>query len=357
MLESVDIKAIDDFKSVSNMPVGQKKVEAMKVAADSFRHKFLQRPPVKFFQSFPLVRVPYPTKYGLRDAYRGISPYLHIVNRLFVVQFESEGKIKTLLMSPSDIYADEETPFFKHLTNSLGPFKNMLRPLLSPVYQTVDQALKKIGMSPEQVDYISYDHLHTQDLRNWMGSDDRKAYFPNAKLLIMKKEWEFTKDLTPNQKTWYCPDGIKGVSEEKVIQLEGDTFVGDSVALLETPGHTVGNHSFAVRVDRGIFVTSENGIAPEAYAPEHSTIPGVKKYAKNYGMEIVLNGNTLDGASEQYVSMIKEKTVAGPSIFDPRFPNVFCSSQLEPYWLFPTTSPAFRVPDKAYGEPYLEGRA
>lgn len=352
-----EVKPVHDFDSVKNMEIGQRKVEAMKSAARGFHEKLMSKPAVRFFQSFPLVRVPYPTKYGFRDAYSGISPYLHIINRLFVVQFEANEKIKTLLMSPSDIYADEETPFFKMLNNSLGPFKNTLRPILSPVYQTVEQALEKIGISPEQVDYISYDHLHTQDIRKWLGSENKKPYFPNAKLLVMKKEWEFAKDLTPNQKNWYCPDGIKGVDESKVVQLEGDVMLGESVALLETPGHTIGNHSFATRVDKGVFVTSENGVSPESYAPEHSKVPGLKRFHKNYQMEVVLNGNTLDGSSEQYISMIKEKYVAGPSIFDKRFPNLFCSSQLEGYWLFPTTRPGFSVPDKAYGEIYLGEKA
>lgn len=352
-----EIQPITHFNAVKEMQTGQKKAQAMKKSAVSFHEKLMQKPAVHFFQSFPLVRVPYPTRYAFRDAYAGISPYLHIINRLFVVQFEYEGKIKTLLISPSDIYADEETPFFKMLTNSLGPFKNMLRPLLSPVYQTVEDVLNKLGLAPEQVDYISYDHLHTQDIRKWLGSGGRKPYFPNAKLLIMKNEWEFAKDLTPNQKNWYCPDGVEGVPEDRVVQLEGDVMLGESVALLDTPGHTIGNHSFATRVDKGVFVTSENGVSPESYAPEHSKVPGVKKYNENYNMEVVLNGNTLDGSSEQYISMIKEKYVAGPSIFDKRFPNMFCSSQLAGYWLFPTTKPGFSVPDKAYGQLHLREQA
>lgn len=46
---------------------------------------------------------------------------------------------------------------------------------------------------------------------------------------------------------------------------------------------------------------------------------------------------------------MQEKTIAGPSMRDPRFPNVFPSSEMTPFWLFPGTTPGFYVGKAAHG--------
>lgn len=92
---------------------------------------------------------------------------------------------------------------------------------------------------------------------------------------------------------WYCPGGIDGVPEDKVILFDHDIFLGEGVALVRTPGHTEGNHSIVVHTDDGVFVTSENGVGSDAYDPSHSQISGLRTYAHTSQMEVVLNGNTV----------------------------------------------------------------
>lgn len=55
---------------------------------------------------------------------------------------------------------------------------------------TVLNILKQIGLRPEDIDYITYDHLHTQNVTRWLGANGQAPIFPNAKLLIMREEWE-----------------------------------------------------------------------------------------------------------------------------------------------------------------------
>jgi hypothetical protein len=160
----------------------------------------------------------------------------------------------------------------------------------------------------------------------------------------MRSEWESARALTAPQARWYCPGGLDGVSPERVVLLDGDVMLGDAFALVATPGHTEGNHSIVVRTSEGVMVTSENGIAAECYAPEHSRIPGLAEYAKT-GMDVVLNGNTLERGLDQYLSMVVEKTLAGPSPRDPRFPNVVPSSELVPAWYAPGLRPTFSFGD------------
>lgn len=350
-LEALGIRRIPHFQNSRVALSPKARLEAVRQAALDFRRDMLEQDtPVRFYRSIDLIRVPYPTKYGLLNVDTAITPYLHILNRLFVLQFDSPTGLKTLLFSPSDIDANGETPFFKDLRGNLGWLEKPMMNFLSPQSHDVPQALAKLGLKPEDIDYISYDHLHTQDLRRWLGNGEQLGYFPNAKLLVMDQEWRSTLALLPPQQTWYCPDGLLGIPEEKVIRLNGSVMLGDGVALVQTPGHTEGNHSLVAHTDDGLLVTSENGICAECYAPEHSTLKGVKAFAERTGMEVVLNGNTLEGALDQYISMVLEKTIAGPSPQNPDFPNVAPSSELTAYWGFPGLKPRFSVGERQYGQ-------
>jgi len=342
-LSSLGMKAIREFDHVRVSPLPQERLKAARRQAVVFRERFMEEAPVLFYQSADMVRVPYPTWYAYSGVYTQSTykfPYLHILNRIFIIQYyDFLGEVKTLLFSPSDIEADRETPFFKQLTEKM-PNWSPLENVVAPIIRDVAGALAEIGLAPEDVDYISYDHLHTQDIRRWLGttntdgSTDRAAYFPNARLLIHEQEWQSTTALLPVQAEWYCPNGIEGVDPNKVITFTSSIQLGEGLALVHTPGHTEGNHSLVARVPDGIRVTSENGVGADAYAPMNSNVNAIRRYAKNTGMEVILNGNTLEGSNDQYISMVVEKTIAGPSS-NQEFPNCAPSSEATPYWLIP----------------------
>jgi hypothetical protein len=130
------------------------------------------------------------------------------------------------------------------------------------------------------------------------------------------------------QWAWYVEDGIKGVPEEGVMLLEGDVELGKGVALIRTPGHTDGNHSLVINTPEGVWVSSENGVCADSWHPHLSKIPGVRKTAEFFGREVILNSNTLEDSIDQYDSMIKEKALADPNRRDPRWLNVFPSSEM-----------------------------
>jgi hypothetical protein len=343
-----DLHPDDTFDGVWDHTAPTERLDHGRRAARTLRERMLDTSPVPYYRSFDLVRVPYPTRYGLRDAFAGRSEFMHLLNRMFIVQFRGADGLKTLLVSPSDVDANRETPFFKRLAHRYRRLGQRFMNVLGPVLGDVPSALATAGIRPEQVDYITYDHLHTQDLRNWLGEG---GLFPNAKLLVMAQEWASTQALLPQQRDWYCPDGWR-IPEERVVKLAGTTLLGDgAVALVHTPGHTEGNHSIVAHTPDGLLVTSENGIGADAYAPLASAIPGVRKYAQATGMEVILNGNTLEGALDQYVSMVIEKTIAGPAKDNPEFTNVMSSSELASYWLFPGLKPTFSFGTRCYGAP------
>ena len=350
-LTSLGMKAIHDFEDVRQSPLPQERLKAARKQASAFRERFMDELPVQFYQSADMVRVPYPTWYAYSGVYTQSTykfPYLHILNRIFIIQYHDFlGELKTLLFSPSDIEADRETPFFKRLTEKM-PNWSPLESVVAPIIRDVTGALAEVGLSPEDVDYISYDHLHTQDVRRWLGTKDKAAYFPNAKLLVHEQEWLSTTSLLPVQADWYCPNGIEGVNPDKVIKFTGSIQLGEGVALVHTPGHTEGNHSLVARVPDGIRVTSENGVGADAYAPINSKVNAIRRYAKDTGIEVILNGNTLEGSNEQYISMVIEKTIAGPSK-NPDFPNCASSSEATPYWLIPGHKVSYLIGEAKFG--------
>lgn len=354
MMSEEDRAVIRPLKTLSGVfddPSPRVRLERARQRGGALHEELMGVEPVLFYRSFELVRVPYPRRYGFHNVSGLSTPFIHIVNRVFIVQFETAAGVKTLLVSPSDADRNGETPFFKGLSESFGRFERWGERVIAPRGVTVAQALEKTGLRPEDVDYITYDHLHTQDLRGWLGSAAEPGFFPRAKLLVMDQEWISARGLLPPQQPWYCPRGIEDVDPGRVIRLEGDVMLGDSVALIRTPGHTEGNHSVVVRTAEGVMVTSENGVGPDAYAPLSSEIEPVRRYAEQTGMEVVLNGNTMERGLEQYISMIMEKSVAGPSVRDERFPNVVCSSEMAAYWAFPGIKPTFQFGDLSFGRP------
>jgi len=321
-----------------------------------FRDELQATGRVRYYRSFGLVRAPYPTRYAFANVFAMASvltPLIHILNRVFVVQYDTPAGVKTLLFSPTDVERNRETPFFKRLADMANVFGDWGQRAFAPVVGDVESCLASTGIRPEQVDYISYDHLHTQDVRRWLGSGDEPGVFPNAKLLVMRQEWESAQALLPPQRDWYCPNGLIGIDPRKVVLLDGDVRLGDGVALIRTPGHTEGNHSLVASTASGVLVSSENGVGPDAYAPQKSAITAVRDYAIATGTEVILNGNTLEGGLDQYLSMILEKEIAGPAPSNPDFPNVVASSEFTSYLLFPGMTPTFSFGDLTIGAPVL----
>lgn len=350
------MRPIHEFDGARDATSPQERLRKVRNRAEALRERFLDAPEAIFYRSFDLIRAPYPTYYAFSGVYahRGFKfPLVHLLNRMFVVQYrDHEGAVRTLLMSPSDHEANRETPFFKRLGRGLP---DSLTAVVAPVYNTVETALASCGILPEEVDFISYDHLHTQDVRRWLGGRGQASYFSRARLLVHHQEWASTLALLPVQADWYCPQGIDGIPNDRVLPFDGSLQLGPGVALIHTPGHTEGNHSLAVRVPDGIRVTSENGVGVDAYEPRNSRINAVRRYAQATGMEVILNGNTLENSNDQYLSMVLEKTLAGPSA-NPDYPNCATSSERTPFWMFPGDVASHLFGQAHFGQPVKAGR-
>jgi hypothetical protein len=307
------------------------RLEAVRTAAHKLRDRLRGGKRVKSVRTCDLITLPYPTRYGLGDAQKSIMPYLMITNRMQVVSFDSDEGPKHMLVNPSDHERDAETPFFKRIAGRMPDFVNQL---VAKRHSDVPRRLQEVGLRGDQIDYVTFDHLHTQDLRRVL-----LEWCPRARLLVQKEELAIFERLHPLQNDWYVADSLRGIASDRFVILDGDFQLGDGVALLRTPGHTVGNHSIVLHTDRGLWTISENGVSADNYSPERSEIGGLAGHAKATGVEVILNANTREQSLEQYTSMILEKTLVdiGPD----GWPQVFNSSELTPHALIPGLAPTF----------------
>jgi hypothetical protein len=309
---------------------------AIRAAATEFRGRFATpENRVRAVRTADIASAGYPLKFAFGGAAKGPNPYINIINRIQVVQFEdADGRLRTLAYEPTVPEGPAEAPFYQQMIDRYGEFLSYK--LLAKIWNQPEEALAKAGLRPEDVDYISFDHLHVQDLRFILGTTEpipgeaapRPPLFPNAKLIAQRKEWDTFASLHPMQWAWYVEDGIKDLVTDNVALIDGDVELGKGVALVWTPGHTDGNHSLCINTPDGVWVSSENGVAADSWHPHLSKIPGVRRAAEFFGREVILNSNTLEDSIDQYDSMIKEKALADPNRRDPRYSNVFPSSEM-----------------------------
>ena len=358
VLETLGIRPISHFSNSRESLSPQERLKQVQHQARTFADDLkMINQQVQYLQSFDLVSIPYAVKSAFGDATSLINPYLYVTHRFIVIQFATHAGNKTLLFSPSDSTI-KTFPLrqltFKRLRRSV---KKILKPWLTPRHNSVEAALNSCGISPEQIDFICYSNLQGQDLRKWLGSHEKTAYFPNAKLLVMHQEWEAVKDLLPPQIDNYHLDGVDGIESNKIIPLHSSVMLGDSLALIQTPGKTQGSQSLIANTDQGISVFSHNGIAVDNYCPQHSTIYGLADYSMDTHMAVIPNGNAPELSLDQYISMMLEKTIADKHPNDPRFYNIIPVAELSARWQPFALSPTLSFGEVKTGEPNMTGPA
>jgi hypothetical protein len=329
----------------------------VRTRADDFRREFSASGTPEQVRTCDLVTLPYPTRFGLFRAARTPAPFLTITNRMLVIRWtESDGRRRTLLFEPSDVELGRNTPYFAALARKTPGLVERLLVTRNP---TVAEHLAGLGITPDEVDYLVFDHLHTQDLRRWLGTTTDqpdlggrvKPFFPNARLVVQRDEIAGMKSLHPLQRPWYQGEHFTGLRPEAILAIDGGVLLGPGVGLLPTPGHVFGNQTLVLNTDTGIWASSENAIAAECLTPEHSRIPGLSEWSRTWQQEIILNANTIETTAEQYNSLILEKCIVDRSQADSRFLQFFPSSELTAHWLSPGTTPSFTHGSISHGSP------
>lgn len=331
-------RAIPGFEGVHRIWPRGDRLAAVRAAAQRYRERFLAQGQVLGVKSFDIAAAPYPARFAFQGYSLHANPMISIINRMFVIRFEGlDGQEKTLVWEPTVPAGSARAPFYAKL-QKFGR-RTGTEKLFVKYYNDPDTVLPRLGLANDDVDYLSFDHLHVQDVRRIMGSEQvidgestpREPLFANAKLLVNRRELGTFESMHPMQWAWYVDHGMEGVPPERLEVVEGDVELGVGVSLLWTPGHTDGNHSLVLNTPDGVWVSSENGMAADSWQPELSRIPGVRRHARFYGREVVLNANTLEDSLDQYDSMVKEKTLASPSPRAPRWLQIIPSSECAPW--------------------------
>jgi hypothetical protein len=340
---------IEVFREADAEPQRGRQLSLIRSSVPRFREWFRASGTPDQISTYDLISLPYPTKFGLFRAGLSPAPYLTITNRMLVIRWtNAEGARMTLLFEPSDHELGENTPYFAALASKLPA---PARSIAVTAHGTVLGHLAAAGIRPEEVDYIVFDHLHTQDVRRLLGTTTPQPdispdapvvpWLPNARMIVQRSELEAMAELHPLQRPWYQPETYADLRPAGLLAIDGDVLLGPGVALLATPGHTIGNQSLVLNSSTGIWASSENVIATECLTPEVSRIPGVSRWAHRWGQELVINANTIESTAQQYNSCVKEKLVVDRSAADARFLQFFPSSELTKSRLAPGASPTF----------------
>jgi glyoxylase-like metal-dependent hydrolase (beta-lactamase superfamily II) len=312
------------------------RLRAVRAAAERVRERFASGPRVVSVRTLPLSKLAYPTRYAFYAAARSPIPLVTLHHRCVLVQFMQQGELKNLLFNPTDVDAAKAAPFFAKMVEQFG---ERLTALMQGKTTPLLAQLAAHGVGALDVDYVAFDHFHTQDLRPLLGTASLPARFPNAVLLAPEVEWHDWDDLHPLQRAWFVEGGKSGVATDRLALTSGDLLLGDGVMLLRTPGHTSGNQTLFLHTESGVWGISENGTCADAWSPMDSKIAGLAATCRRQELDVILNSNTPEGAGEQYTSMVLERTIVDRVKRAPAFVQMLPSSEILPSPLAPGLTP------------------
>ena len=348
--------ALPELDLAWQKPLHGARLRAVRTAAQKLRERFAAGPRVVAVRTIPLTTLPYPTRFAFNGFAHSPAPFVTFTHRATLVQLMQGGVLKNLLFNPTDLDGARATPYLARLVEQFG---ERITKLVAKSFDPLVQQLARFGLTPAEIDYVAFDHFHTQDLRPLLGTADgaTAARFPNATLLAPRVEWEDWDDVHPYQRAWFIRDGKRGIREANVALTTGDYLLGDGVMLLRTPGHTSGNQTLFMNTEQGVWGISENGTCADNWSPLESKIPGLASTCKKQDLDIVINANTPEGGAEQYTSMELERTIVDRVKRAPAFVQMFPSSEVTPNLRAPGLTPTFLHRGLTFGDVSRPSRA
>jgi len=105
------------------------------------------------------------------------------------------------------------------------------------------QAFETLKIDPDKLDAVVLTHL------NWDHALNIDL-FPNTKVLVHAKEWEYVQNPKPND--WATPRYMPEILGKHHLEtFTGELQIDDGVRIIETPGHTAGHCSVVVDTPDG----------------------------------------------------------------------------------------------------------
>ena len=115
--ESVGIRPVSEFDGAYDVWPRGDRPRALRDCAAAFRERFATPENcIRAVRTVPLASAAYPLTFAFHGAARGLNPYINIINRLVIVQFEDfDGALRTLAWEPTIAEGAAEAPFYDQL--------------------------------------------------------------------------------------------------------------------------------------------------------------------------------------------------------------------------------------------------
>lgn len=149
------------------------------------------------------------------------------------------GGEKNILVDSGPCSQEEAAKYFK-------------RPLTKSPAQELSIALKKIGLSSDDIDIVIFTHLHWDHCFNL--EQLKKAFF-----LVQKKELQYAVNPLPSDRMAYQV-GLTDIRPswmgvfDRIQSVEGECNVIPGVNVIPLPGHTPGSQGVVVKTMKGDWV-------------------------------------------------------------------------------------------------------
>ena len=108
-------------------------------------------------------------------------------------------------------------------------------------------ALKSVGTTPEEIDYLVLSHLHFDHCAE-------APLFKNARIIVQKKEWETAFHPVPTARQFFELSLFQNLEAMDLVLVEGEYEVTQGVSTLFLPGHSQGLQGLAVDTAAGTAV-------------------------------------------------------------------------------------------------------
>ncbi|ANB62252.1 YtnP family quorum-quenching lactonase [Anoxybacteroides amylolyticum] len=116
---------------------------------------------------------------------------------------------------------------------------------------SVEQSLQKLGLTPNDIDFILMTHMHFDHacgLTKWVG-DKLVSAFPNARIVTSQVEWDEMRQPNIRSRNTYWKENWETIVDQVVIFTE-ETEVVRGIRMVHTGGHSDG-HSIVVIESNG----------------------------------------------------------------------------------------------------------
>src|SRR6266516_8220630 len=120
-IEKIGLRPFHEFDQANDTWPRGDRPAAIREAAAEFRARFATpENRVRAVRTVDSASAGYPLKFAFGGAAHGANPYINIINRLQVVQFEDfEGQLRTLAYEPTVTAGPREAPFYEQMMSRI----------------------------------------------------------------------------------------------------------------------------------------------------------------------------------------------------------------------------------------------